>query len=121
MTTKDKEKSDINNIIYDYTTNVSLVEEENRVLRETINTLRSELDRFKQTPLMLCELRDIIGDKAIIRIPNGNSFMVNISKECTNLKPGDTVLTDQKNLTVLEKIGTQRRFNVERFVIVEKP
>jgi len=121
MPTKNKDKTELDNVIYDYTTNVSILEEENRVLKETVNSLRTELDKFKQPPLMLCEIRDLIDDKAVIRIPNGNSFLVNISKECKSLKAGDNVLTDQKNLTVLEKIETSKKFNVEKFVIIEKP
>lgn len=121
MTTKNKSKTELDHVIYDYTADVSLLEDENRILKETISSLRSELDKYKQPPLMVCEVRNVMGDNAIIRIPNGNSFMVGVSGECKNIKPGDSVLTEQKNLTIIKKIDTIKKFNVERFVIIDKP
>jgi len=71
---------------------------------------------------MVCELKDISEEGAIIRIPNGNQFLVSASsKECENLSAGDTVLVEQKNLTIVRKAYTSKAFNVEKFVIVEKP
>ena len=63
---------------------------------------------------------DIHDDNAVIRIPNGNQFYVTYNAEA-NLKAGDSVLCDQKNLNIVKKIDTSRKFNVEKFVIVEKP
>jgi proteasome regulatory subunit len=40
---------------------------------------------------------------------------------CEPLKPGDTVLSEQKNLTVIRKVLCNKRFNVEKFIIIEKP
>jgi proteasome regulatory subunit len=70
---------------------------------------------------MVCEIYDIIEETAIIRIPNGNQFAVNIAHDCEALKPSDIVLAEQKNLTVLRKLDISRKFNVEKFVIIEKP
>ncbi|MFC1704826.1 AAA family ATPase, partial [Nanoarchaeota archaeon] len=58
---------------------------------------------------------------AIIRIPNGNQFSVRLSGECDKLKAGDMVLAEQKNLTVVRKLEISKKFNVEKFVIIEKP
>ncbi len=111
----------IDNVIYSYATNVSQLEEENRILRETLDNMKNELTKLRSPPLMVCEVRDILDGKAVIRIPNGNSFMVEISNECEGVKAGDTVLSEQKNLTVLQKIDTSKNFDVEKFVIMEKP
>lgn len=111
----------LDNFIYHYTTNISQLEEDNRVLRETVNRLKQEVEKFKRTPLMICEIRDIINNHAIINIPNGNQFYVEISGEMTDLKAGDSVLVEQKNLTIVEKIVSTKKFGVEKFVIVEKP
>ena len=116
-----KPKNIIDSIMYSYSTSSNPFEEENRILKETINRLKEEVERFKSTPLMVCEVREIFGNNLIIRIPNGNQFLVNISSECEKLKSGDFVLVEQKNLTVIRKIPITRRFNVEKFVIVEKP
>ncbi len=116
-----KPKNIIDSIMYSYSTSSNQYEEENRILKETISRLKEEIERFKASPLMVCEVKEIFGKTAIIRIPNGNQFLVNISNECDKLKSGELVLVEQKNLTVIKKIPITRRFNVEKFVIVEKP
>ena len=113
-----KEKSIIDSVMYRYSTSVSPYEEENRILKETINRLREEVERFKAFPLMVCEVKELFGENAIIKIPNGNQFLVNISSESGKLKAGDLVLVEQKNLTIIKKISITRRFNIEKFVIV---
>lgn len=118
---KTKEKNILDSVIYSYTANTSQIEEESRILKETVNKLKEELDRFKLPPLMVCEVRDVFGKEAIIRLPNGNQFSVNISDSCEKIKAGDTVLADQKNLTIIKKIPITKKFNIEKFVIVEKP
>jgi len=118
MRTKNKKKTDIS---YDYTTNIFDLEEENRILRETIDHLKEEIERYRRTPLLVCEVKDIIKERALIRLQNGNEFLVSISDECKDIKPGDFVLAEQKNLTVVEKIPVSKTFNVNKFVIIEKP
>ncbi len=110
-----------NNYFYSYATHVSGLEEENRVLRKSVQNLEKELQKYKKTPLISCEVRDLLDDKVLVRLPNGNEFLVEISSNCTNLNPGDWVLAEQKNLTVVQKVGISKKFNVEKFVIIEKP
>ena len=116
-----KEKSIIDSVMYGYSTSANPYDEENRILRETVSRLRDEIERFKASPLMVCEVKEMFPDTAIIKIPNGNQFLVNISSECEKLKSGELVLVEQKNLTIIKKIPITRRFNIEKFVIVEKP
>jgi len=106
---------------FSYTAYASELEEENRMLRETITQLKTELDRYKTPALMVVEVVEVLGDKAIIKIPNGNRFLVNISSNVKFLKPGDSVFVEQKNLTIVEKAPVMKNFLVERFVIMEKP
>ncbi len=117
-----KPKNIIDSIMYSYSTSSNPYEEENRILKETINRLKEEIERYKASPLMVCEIREIFtNNTSIIRIPNGNQFLVNISSDCEKLKSGELVLVEQKNLTIIKKVSITRRFNVEKFVIVEKP
>ena len=119
-----KAKSDkaLDKVIYGYTTEASAVEEENKLLRKTIEQLRLELDRLKTPALMVCEVvEQLEKDHAIIKIPNGNEFFVNVSSDCGKLRPGDGILVEQKNLTVLKKIFVSHKFNVEKFVIIDQP
>jgi len=122
MPTKEtKPTSIIDSVMYSYSTSSNHYEEESRILKETINRLKEEIERFKVSPLMVCEIREMFGNNAIIKIPNGNQFLVNVSNGCEKLKSGESVLVEQKNLTVIKKVPITRRFNVEKFVIVEKP
>ena len=116
-----KPKNIIDSIMYSYSTSSNPYEDENRILKETVNRLREEIDRFKSMPLMVCEVKELFGETAVIKIPNGNQFLVNISIECDKLKAGDLILVEQKNLTIIKKMPMARRFNIEKFVIVEKP
>jgi len=106
---------------YSYNTQVYQLEDENRILRESINSLKNELDRFKTPPLMICEVRDIIKDRAVVRVPNGNLFFVEISSDCEKIRAGDSVICEQKNLTIVKKLMISKKFNIEKFVIIEKP
>ncbi|RLE46626.1 proteasome-activating nucleotidase [Candidatus Woesearchaeota archaeon] len=108
-------------ISYGYATHISGLEEENRFLKESIENLERELEKFKKTPLIACEVKNLIQDKALIKLPNGNEFLVEISEKCEKLTIGDTVLADQKNLTIIKKIPQTRKYDADRFVIIEKP
>jgi proteasome regulatory subunit len=118
---KSTDENGFESVGYSYTTEVPKLEEENRVLKDTIKSLNNELDKLRELPYLVCELREIIDNKAIIKLPNGNTFYVNVASECGPLEAGDTVLVEQKNLTVIRKIPSNKRYNVEQFVIIEKP
>ena len=119
MTTNNNVKVD--DVSYSYATNVSGLEEENRFLRESVDNLERELEKFRKAPLIACEIRDVLENKALVRLPNGNEFFVEIATECGGLQPGDSVLAEQKNLTIIRKMPAGKKFDVEKFVILEKP
>lgn len=115
-------QEDYNRVVFSYTSDYSQIEQENKILKESLNQAKSELERFKSTPLMICEfLRYGEGENAIIKIPNGNQFLVAVSSEVKDLKSSDMVLVEQKNLSIVRKINGSKRFNVEKFVIMDKP
>ncbi len=120
-TTKTKDNKDLNKLMYGYSTDSNQFEEENKILKETIHQLKHELDRYRQVPYMVCEFVEYVKDNALIKAPNSNQFVVGISKDCEKLASGDTILCEQKNLTIIKKINSKKNFNVEKFVIVEKP
>lgn len=98
------------------------VEQENRLLRETISQLKMELDRFRSPALLVADVVEMLGDdNALISMPNGNKFYVDKASSVEDLRVGDSVLLEQKNLTIVDKVDSTRRFNVEQFVIMEKP
>ncbi|MCA9477873.1 MAG: AAA family ATPase [Nanoarchaeota archaeon] len=98
------------------------VEQENRLLRETISQLKMELDRFRAPALLVADVVEVLDDDhALISMPNGNKFFVDKASSVDDLRTGDSVLLEQKNLTIVDKVDSTRRFNVEQFVIMEKP
>ncbi len=114
-------KNELDNVIYNYTSIAPDYEEENKLLKATVEQMKQELERFKAPALMVCEVREIINKHAIIKIPNGNEFFVNISDSCEKINAGESVLVEQKNLTVVKKVTASKKFNVEKFVIIEQP
>lgn len=106
---------------YVFSYDAASLEEENRLLKETIATLKAELARFQKAPLLVAEVKELLGEQALLRLTNGNEFLVELSPGCGRLRAGDSVLVEQKNLTIIKRIPTSKAFNVERFVIVERP
>ena len=107
---------------YSYTAVVNHLELENRMLKDTVQQLKTQLDGFKSNPLMVCEVRDVLGREVIIKVPNGNEFLVNLYENLSEVKVGDSVLVEQRNLNIVRKhISSTNQFDVEKFVIFEKP
>ena len=96
------------------------VTEENKLLKNSVSYLKSELSKFKELPLLVCEIRKVIGNKAVIRIPNGSCFYVS-SLGHINLEVGDSVLVEQRSLTIVQKLDRLGSFDVEDFLIMERP
>ena len=113
--------TELDTVMYSYTAEVNVLEDENRMLRETVKNLRDELEKYKSPPHLICEVKDLIDGKAILSLKNGNEFLVNIAADVTDLRPGDMVVAHQKNLVVIGKVDVSKWFNVEQFVIMEKP
>src|SRR5690348_14847814 len=84
------------------------LEEENRLLRETVGQLRGEIERYRNPALLVAELAEVFqrdGKRmAIIRVPNGNKFLVDVSQDAKDLYPGSSIIVEQKNLTVIDTI-----------------
>lgn len=121
MSSNNKEKETIDSFSYDSRIFGGVVHEENRILRNTISQLREEVQRFRTPSLMLAEVSEVYDDKAVIKIPNGNKFLVSISRIVEKLRPGDSVAVEQRNLTIVKKLDKVTTFDVEKFVILEKP
>ena len=85
-----------------------------------MNYLKNELGKFKELPLLVCEAKKVINNKVLIKVPNGSHFLVNTSSNVV-VEPGDTVLVEQRSLTVVQKFDNSKSFDIEDFIIVEKP
>lgn len=122
MTKGDQVKDDeFEGSTYSYVTPGTDLERENMILKQTVSQLRTELDRYRSPALMVAEVVDLMGDNAVIRVPNGNKFYVDVSISIKDLHVGDSILVEQKNLTIVDKLKRVRKLEAEQFVIVEKP
>ena len=99
-----------------------------RELREALQKnkiLEKHISKLAEPPLLVAELKEEYVEnndkRAIIRLNNGNEFAVNFHKDCKEVAAGDSILVDQKNLNVIKKIASTKKFNVEQFLIIDKP
>jgi proteasome regulatory subunit len=96
--------------------------EENRKLRETLSKLKRELDLMKEPPLLVCDVLKTVDKKAIVRLPNGSHFFVNVSPLLIGkLSAGDRVLAEQKSLVLVDRMDKSKTHSVEHFLIIDKP
>jgi len=105
---------------------IDLVLNENAILKEAISNLNRELEKLREPPLIITDVDRVFTEdkqrKAVIRLPNGNNFYVNIPEKIKKLNAGDSVLCEQRNLNIVRKIeGNINASDVEKFVIIEKP
>ncbi|MBW2999657.1 hypothetical protein KY339_03210, partial [Candidatus Woesearchaeota archaeon] len=72
----------LNKIMSHYTVDIHTLEDENRLLKETINNFKTELAKFRKAPLLIADVKEVVGENAILRLHNGNEFWVDVSSEC---------------------------------------
>lgn len=96
--------------------------EENKQLKDTLFSLKQELNSLKEPPLVVCDVVYVYDKKAIVKLANGGNFFVNIAPNLVNkVRIGDRVLSEQKSLTIIDRLDKSKNFDVENFVIIEKP
>lgn len=97
------------------------VEQESSILRELFNNTNNELNNLKKPSLLVADVVSVHGDKATIKLPNGNKFYCYIAQHVKDIRSGDAALVDQKSLNIVEKFEANDNFEVEKYVIVQKP
>lgn len=98
------------------------VERENELLRTTLSQLKLELDKFKRPPLIVCEVKKVMGDKAIVKLTNNHTFLVEITAGLKGkVTSKDMVLAEQKSLMIVDKLEKIKDYNTESFIVIEKP
>ena len=78
-----EDKQILNRIMSSYSLDASGLEDENRILQQTIANLRTELlktqkqlEHFMKPPLLVAEVREHLEDNVLVRLNNGNEFFV---------------------------------------------
>ena len=123
MSYENEESENTTYIPYRYFTKRHIsVEEENEMLKATIKQLQKELLKHRTPPFLVGSVVDVVKkDEAIIQLNTGK-FYVKIAKEWEGkVKPDDRVLLDQKSLTLVKVLGKEKPFDVEGFVVIDKP
>ncbi|MBU4242509.1 MAG: AAA family ATPase [Nanoarchaeota archaeon] len=92
-------------------------------LRLALAQAEAELERFKQPPLVVCEVKKIIDNKAIVKLANNSTFLVNILPELEGqIRERDHVLAEQRSLSIVRKLDNNiKNFAPESFRISKKP
>ncbi len=114
-------REDFDRVFYSYAANINGLEEENRFLRETVENLKGEVEKFRKKPLLVCRVKYFHDNSAVIKLPNGNEFLVELAQSVGEVREGDVVLAEQKNLTIVQKVPSPKKYEVEKFVNLEKP
>ena len=96
---------------------------ENLKLKERLIFYQTEIEKFTQSPNLVTQVLNVFNEKAVISLSNSNSFFVNISKHLIGkIKVGDSVLCEQKSLTILDKIDITKNGIINSFLVIdEKP
>jgi proteasome regulatory subunit len=103
---------------------IAQLEQEVEILKNSLANLKKELNKLQELPLLVCEVKAIFNDKAVIKLYNGNVFYVSIKpKLIGKLKEGDLVLVNDKYLSIVDKLPEKidSEYNVGAFFIEEKP
>ncbi|MFH0954483.1 MAG: AAA family ATPase [Candidatus Micrarchaeota archaeon] len=88
-----------------------------------LNRLRKELGELKSVPSLVGQIQEIINsDSAVIRIWNGNEFLVSIPEDFRGkLKVGSRVAMAQRSLGIIQQLPDSKDWEVHAFEILAKP
>ena len=96
---------------------------ENVMLKAKIYELERVIKKFTTPPSLVATVVELHGDEnVVIRLSNGNEVYTNIHPDYIGkIQPGDRIIVDQNSLTIMGTLGTAKQFDVDRFVVVERP
>ncbi|MEK6864076.1 MAG: AAA family ATPase, partial [Nanoarchaeota archaeon] len=121
---------DVNNLILDNNSVIPMCSErENELLKMNIAQLKAELlqakmeiARVRRPPLIVCDVSKVLGDKAIVKLANGNQLLVELHEAMKgNINAGDTVLAEQRSFNIVERLDSAKTCNPEMFLVSKKP
>ena len=101
-----------------------LTENEKIRLERELKSLRGEVERFRQPPLILATITEIIDDSRMtVKSSTGPSFLINYSKFLDEdlLHPGSRVALNQQTFGVVEVLPSEKDANVSGMEIESKP
>ena len=100
-----------------------LLENEVTQLSKRASRLEEDLRHLKTPPLVVGNVQDIVGDRAIVKSSNGTVFLVtyNPRLESSSLVPGARVTLNQDTLSIIEVLNDGWDPLVAASEIIERP
>ncbi len=88
-----------------------------------INRLRKEVGELKAMPSLVGQVQERVGnDLAVIRLWNGNEFLVSVPSEFADkIKDGTRVAMTQRSLAIIKTLPDSKDWEVHAFEVLEKP
>jgi proteasome regulatory subunit len=103
---------------------IAQLEQEIELLKNSLANLRRELNKLQELPLIVCEVKAVYDDRAVIKLYNGNVFYVSIKPKLKGqIKEGDLVLVNDKYLSIIDKLPEKfdSEHNIKAFFVEERP
>ncbi len=94
-----------------------------RLLENRVHELEAAIQRFLAPPNLVATISERHPNGMVVaRLSNGQEVFTTVRQGLEEkVLPGDRVRVDQKNFTIIDVLGGTRDFDVERFVVMEKP
>ncbi len=94
------------------------LETTNYELTLKIRRLEDEIKRLKSEPLLIGIVEDSFSGKAIVKMSNGNQFLVN---SVIPVAPGERVALNQQNLVIVKRLPREVDKFIKAAEVIEKP
>ena len=105
---------------YQMETEIQMSERIKLKQEQEIKRLKRELEKLKTHPLLVGTVRDIIDEeRAVVKISNGNSFLVRVSSGLDGLDVGSRVAMNQQNLSIVEVLPSTYSTLIRHSEVIE--
>jgi len=105
---------------YQMETEIQMSERIKLKQEQEIKRLKRELEKLKTPPLLVGTVSDIIDEeRAVVKISNGNSFLVRVSAELDGLDVGSRVAMNQQTLSIVEVLPSTYSTLIRHSEVIE--
>ncbi|MHC1592589.1 MAG: proteasome-activating nucleotidase [Methermicoccaceae archaeon] len=110
----------LRNLNYQMETEIQMAERIKLKQEQEIKRLKKELEKLKTPPLLVGTVNDIIDeDNAVVKISNGNSFLVALGEELEEVEVGSLVVMNQQTLAVVDTLPSTYSTIIKHTELIE--
>jgi len=110
----------LRNLNYQMETEIQMSERIKLKQEQEIKRLKKDIEKLKTPPLLVGTVSDIIGeDKAVVKISNGNSFLVAVGEELEAVDVGTLVVMNQQTLAVVDTLPSTYSALIKHTELIE--